>query len=72
MPTSIAIDNEGNFYVAEVNNSRVQIFSPTGEYIAELAPGLLTSPHGLAFDSNGNLYVGDTGNNSVKKFRLAN
>jgi DNA-binding beta-propeller fold protein YncE len=71
VPTSIAIDSGGNFYVAEVDNSRVQMFSPAGKYITELALGILSSPHGLAFDSNGNLYVGDTGDNSVKKFRLA-
>ena len=71
VPTSIAIDIDGNFYVAEVDNSRVQIFSPEGEYISELAPGVLSSPHGLAFDSNGDLYVGDTGNGLVRKFRLA-
>ena len=71
VPTSIAIDGDGNFYVAEVDNSRVQIFSPTGEFLSELAPGFLSRPHGLAFDSAGNLYVGDTRNTYVKKFRLA-
>jgi|TARA_B110001454_G_C12552345_1_gene364131 sugar lactone lactonase YvrE len=72
VPTSIAIDSQGNFFVSEVDNSRVQIFSPEGDYIAELAPGILSSPHGLSFDSQGNLYVADTGNNSVNKFTLAN
>jgi sugar lactone lactonase YvrE len=38
VPTSIAIDSQGNFFVSEVDNSRVQIFSPEGDYIAELAP----------------------------------
>ena len=71
VPTSIAIDGEGNFYVAEVDGSRVQIFSSAGEYLSDLAPGLLSGPHGLAFDSEGNLYVGDTRNNYVRKFRLA-
>ena len=65
------IDRDGNFYVAEVENSRVQIFNSAGEYLSELAPGFLSGPHGLAFDSAGNLYVGDTRNNYVKKFRLA-
>ena len=72
IPTSIAFDNDGNFYVSEVGNSRIQIFSPVGEYLSELAPGSFSGPHGLAFDSNGDLYVADTGNNLVKKFSPSN
>ena len=71
VPTSIAIDGDGNFYVADVENSRVLIFSASGIFLSELAPGSLSGPHGLAFDSMGNFYVADTGNNSVKKFKLA-
>ena len=67
-----AFDKEGNFYVAEVENSRVQIFSTDGKYLSELAPGSFSSPHGLAFDSKGDIYVADTGNNFVRKFNLVN
>lgn len=71
VPTGIAIDSAGNFYVAEVEgNSRVQIFSSSGQFLSLLTRGL-RGPHGLAFDSTGSLYVADTINNVVRKFRLA-
>ena len=72
VPTSIAFDNDGNFYVSEVENARVQAFNSEGQYLSELAPGSFSSPHDLAFDSKGGLYVADTGNNFVKKFTQAN
>jgi DNA-binding beta-propeller fold protein YncE len=72
VPTSIAFDQFGNIYVAEVEGSRVQIFNSAGTFLSELAPGTFSSPHGLAFDSLGNLYVGNTGSNSVLKFKPAN
>lgn len=58
-PTSIAIDAYGNEYVAtwglEGDGGRIDIFSPTGVYIATLA-----DPYGarsLAVDNKGNLYA---------------
>ena len=70
VPTSIAIDTEGNFYVSEVNNSRVQIFDASGKFLSLLAPDVLAAPHGIVFDEKGDLYLADTGHNVVRKFRL--
>ena len=67
-PTRINFDAAGNFFVSEVSNSRVQAFSPEGEFLGEVAAGLLRGPHGLAFDSTGALYITDTGNGLVRKF----
>ena len=69
VPTSINFDSEGNLYVSEVDNSRVQIFNSQGQYLDEVGPGLFQAPHGLAFDSKGFLYVMDTGNNVIRKFQ---
>ena len=68
--TSIAFDSQGNFYVSEVANHRIQRFSPSGEFLGEVAPGTLSNPHGLAFDSTGAFYVADTGNRVVRKYRV--
>jgi hypothetical protein len=58
-PTSIAIDDYGNEYVAnwglEGSGGRIDIFDPTGHYITSLP-----DPYGarsLAVDSEGNLYA---------------
>jgi sugar lactone lactonase YvrE len=69
LPTSINFDSEGNFYISEVNNNRVQIFNPAGKYLGEVGAGLVRMPHGLAFDSFGALYITDAGNNLIRKFQ---
>ena len=69
VPTGIAVDTEGSFFVSEVDNSRVQMFDSSGQFIEELATGLFARPHGMTFDDTGALYVADTGGNVVRKFR---
>ena len=36
-PAGIAVDGDGDVYVADWHNHRVQVFSPQGEFLAELA-----------------------------------
>ena len=36
-PAGIAVDGDGDVYVADWHNHRVQVFSPHGEFLAELA-----------------------------------
>lgn len=57
-PVGLALDNAGNFYVAngQALFSNIVKFSPTGVYLGEFVTGLNT-PYALAFDSAGNLYV---------------
>ena len=70
VPTSLAMDADGNVLVLEVTNSRVQVFGPDREFMFGLSPKTFAAPHGLAFDSSGTLYIADTGNGVVRKFRL--
>jgi DNA-binding beta-propeller fold protein YncE len=35
-PHSLATDNEGNIYVADRGNRRIQVFKPSGDYIREI------------------------------------
>lgn len=53
-PTGIAADSWGNIYVADLT-SRVQKFSPTGEYFTACNTGGDT--HDIAIDSSGYLYA---------------
>jgi len=72
-PAGLAVDGDGNLYVADSGNHRVQKFDPEGTFIAEVGspgdgPGEFNEPWGVAVDSQGNLYVADTWNNRIQKF----
>lgn len=63
-PTNIAVDTDGNLYVVDTGNFRVQIFDRMGNYIRSIGklcdgPGCFARPKGIALDSDGNLYVID-------------
>jgi DNA-binding beta-propeller fold protein YncE len=81
-PNGIAIGNNGDIYVADTWNHRIQVFAPDGAYLrgwgsffdaqddpaqAATNGGQFYGPRGLAF-YNGELYVSDTGNERVQVF----
>jgi glucose/arabinose dehydrogenase len=73
-PSGIALDtSSGNVYVADTANSRIQVFSSNGTFVASFgrigdANGTLKSPQGIAVDQQGNIYVVDTNNNRIQVF----
>jgi sugar lactone lactonase YvrE len=69
----IATDSEGNIWVADTENNRVEKFSAEGKYLSQFGKegngsGEFKSPRGLAIDPSGNIWVVDSGNNRVEKF----
>ena len=74
-PWGIAIGNDGNVYVADTWNHRIQKFSPEGEFIqmwgffgqAE-SPNAFWGPRDVTVDTNGNVLVTDTGNKRIVIF----
>jgi DNA-binding beta-propeller fold protein YncE len=70
-PNGIAIDGDGNVYVADSDNGRVQIFDSTGKLAASIARGVgegdLGLPRGVALDGD-RLFVVDTTAHTVKVY----
>jgi DNA-binding beta-propeller fold protein YncE len=72
-PTNIAIGADGDVYVVETNNFRVQRFTAEGKPVrvyGELgdARGNFSRPKGIALDRDGRLYVGDAAFQNVQIF----
>jgi len=72
-PTGVAVDANGNEYVADSNNNRIQKFDANGYFVtawgsAGTGNGQFSAPQGITVDASGNLYVADTNNNRIQKF----
>jgi tripartite motif-containing protein 71 len=66
-PEDLALDKDGNLYVADRVNHRIQKFDPNGKFLAKFGGevsteghGLFLDPLGLALDAKGNIYAVDT------------
>jgi DNA-binding beta-propeller fold protein YncE len=64
-PEGIAVDGQGNVYVSEVDNNRLQKLDHDGKPLAMFQG--FSSPFGLSIDRAGNVYVADLNNNQVQK-----
>jgi hypothetical protein len=83
-PTALAIDSNGNLYIADTNNSRIREISAglistvagngqqtySGDGGPAIAAGL-DSPNGVAVDAAFNLYIGDTHNQRIRMVAAA-
>lgn len=72
-PMGIAVDSQGNVYVADTGNNRIQKFDPEGRVLAVWGKpgsgdGALRAPTAIAFDHRGNAYVADRDNDRIEKF----
>jgi predicted membrane-bound mannosyltransferase/DNA-binding beta-propeller fold protein YncE len=75
-PRDVAIGPEGNVYVTDTGNKRVQVFDAEGEFLLDFggsgkAPGQLSEPVGLAVSDAGEVYVVDTWNRRVQVFNTS-
>ncbi len=73
-PASFDIDEEGNIYVADTKNSRIQKYDESGKYIATFGqrgegPGEFIYPYYIRISSN-KIFIFDAGNIRISKFSL--
>jgi sugar lactone lactonase YvrE len=68
-PEGLAVDTNGNVYVADTSNNKVR--KVTGAGVVSTLPGAYSHPEGVAVDVIGNVYVADTWNHSIRKITPA-
>jgi DNA-binding beta-propeller fold protein YncE len=72
-PNSLAVDKNGNVYVADSNNGRLLVFGPDGRVVAQVGRGAgegnLGLPRGVAVDNQDRVFVGDATGQGVFVFR---
>lgn len=70
-PTNVAVDKEGNVYVTDTLNNRVQIFDADGKFISMFGkagdgPSYFARPKGIAIDPDGHIWVAESFMNRVQ------
>jgi tripartite motif-containing protein 71 len=72
-PTDAAVGPQGDIWVVDAENNRIQHFGSYGEYLGEFGSygtgsGQFRYPTAIEIDPEGNLWVLDSYNNRVQKF----
>jgi len=78
-PEGIALGTQGQVYLLDTENSRVQLFDPQGDFLSEWGSlcsvsatepclGRFKEPEGIATGLDGTVYVADSGNDRIELF----
>ena len=81
-PTGVAVDGQGNIYIADLQNQMIRKIASDGEVTIVAGTGVVgsddgdvsvatfSSPWDIVIDADGNLLVSDGGNHSIRKINL--
>jgi DNA-binding beta-propeller fold protein YncE len=72
-PTNVAVDKDGNLFVTDTLNDRVEVFDADGNFIRTFgkngdAAGDFARPKGIAIDCDGHVWVADAMLNRLQVF----
>jgi DNA-binding beta-propeller fold protein YncE len=72
-PRGLTEDKDGNYYIADTDNGRVEKFDLNGKFISTFGTlgsgeGEMKEPNGVAVDNGGNAFVTDALNHKLLKF----
>jgi len=75
-PWGIVVDGQGDVFVSDTGNQRVQKFDREGNFITQWGgfgngPGQFNFPYGIAVDARGSVFVVDSANTRVQQFMPA-
>ena len=72
-PQCVAVDKDGDVYVTDTLNNRVEIFDAEGNFISQFGkagdgPGYFARPKGIAVDGDGHIWVADSMQDRLQVF----
>jgi streptogramin lyase len=66
----VAVDCDGNVYIADFGNNVIKKLSVTSHTVSTLISSGLNGPNDVAVDNAGNIYIADEFNNAIKKWNI--
>jgi sugar lactone lactonase YvrE len=71
-PQGVAVDSQGDVYVADTANNAIKEWNAVTQQITGVVSSGLSGPTAVVVDAFGNVYLADSGNNAIKEWMAAN